>query len=1289
MQGCLDWPRGQELIGWVWEPADPSKRLTVEVTLDGTLIRRREASDFRPDLPDAGVGDGRYAFSVELPAETFDGESHVLEVTSGGVHLSGSPFRFLSNYAGTFEPWTAGGREVRGTLTDQSRADAATRLIAELWDGARRLAETPVAQDRSFIFRLPPAMSLPARVELRAQGCRKTVVVADVEPPGYAARVLHDARELLTGSGEPHLRLAERLIPILASVPASEVRLRVSGQQTFGLAAARPDSNVPVDVIVVGTDGSDALLRTVQSVQTSPVEQAYEVWPCHDRVAGFAVHPERDCVLIAEGTTVNAGWLDRLRKAAYSSSMTATASPLVCQSRPSQGGEDRLETIPEPSRVCAYFRRDAWNEAGAKVARAEQLGWQHVAAGDVFAISDAAQDITQSTHLYAAVAASGSDVATLRCASGNTVWIGPRAYQLPEDRSALLDALRGVKRLRFNTAVNVPAELFALGIPYEIRVDDYSWICPRTNLVDATGRYCGEPSITTCEQCYADLGAREDWSDPGFGTVAELRDRSSQIFAGAGTVVFPSRDTERRISRYFGTGGRVDDAAIAPSDRTVHAGSVAVLGDEAILDACRYDTFKRGLPLAFANGAEAAVLLYANPAPDTSAVVSELPVVTFDIGATGEAVRTSGFGRVVPITANAAQINDALLSVLPSTKLGTDDVVDIVMPVYSGVAETRAAIESVLASSIRLAYELIVVFDNPGNAPMRDMLAEFSERITLLENAANVGFVASANRGMSLHPGRDVLLLNSDVVAPCSDWLDRIRRAAYASPRHGTVTPFSNNATICSYPRFCRDNPLPEGWSVTGLDAHCRQTLSGVTLELPTTVGFCMYIRADCLAETGLFDVQAFGQGYGEENDFCMRAAAKGWKHVLAADVFVQHVGSVSFGGAAIGRAAAAYEKVKNLHPEYGPAVERFLAEDPVLPLRRKLDLVRLKARHNTYCVASNKLPGGTERHVQEVAEAARLRGEHVVTLRYGDGEHVEIEGFDNQRYRLPEESMALRTALRELGVARLHIHQTVDAPPALFDLGLPYEVTVHDYAWICPQIKLIDRTGQYCGEPPVHVCEACFASLGPHPDWPSVSKRMFRVDELRAQSKQHLEQAEKVYFPSHDVAQRMARYANVAAPVVRLHDERPPAARRWRRSGNEPARIVFIGGLTQAKGFDILHSCAFEARKRGLPLEFTVAGACANPRRLKDLGVRVLGPYLEGEIYGILSEIQPHIAFFPGQWPETFSYTLSIAFDAGVWPVAYELGAIAERVKRYSYGRLLALDTPIANVNDMLWNEA
>jgi hypothetical protein len=57
----------------------------------------------------------------------------------------------------------------------------------------------------------------------------------------------------------------------------------------------------------------------------------------------------------------------------------------------------------------------------------------------------------------------------------------------------------------------------------------------------------------------------------------------------------------------------------------------------------------------------------------------------------------------------------------------------------------------------------------------------------------------AAKRGMTLHADRDVVLLNSDTEV-AGDWLDRIRRCVHAEDDIGTATPFSNNATICSYP---------------------------------------------------------------------------------------------------------------------------------------------------------------------------------------------------------------------------------------------------------------------------------------------------------------------------------------------------------------------------------------------------------------------------------------------------------------------------------------------------------
>ena len=142
---------------------------------------------------------------------------------------------------------------------------------------------------------------------------------------------------------------------------------------------------------------------------------------------------------------------------------------------------------------------------------------------------------------------------------------------------------------------------------------------------------------------------------------------------------------------------------------------------------------------------------------------------------------------------------------------------------------------------------------------------------------------------------RTSILLNSDTIVTAG-WLDAIMHCAATDPRIGTITPFSNNAEICSFPRFCEDNPWPEGADPEPMRAALAAVAVPTYPDLPTGVGFCMYIRRALLDDVGVFDL-AFGAGYGEENDLCVRAARAGWRNVLADNAFVVHTGGRSFAG--------------------------------------------------------------------------------------------------------------------------------------------------------------------------------------------------------------------------------------------------------------------------------------------------------------------------------------------------------------------------------------------------------
>ena len=217
--------------------------------------------------------------------------------------------------------------------------------------------------------------------------------------------------------------------------------------------------------------------------------------------------------------------------------------------------------------------------------------------------------------------------------------------------------------------------------------------------------------------------------------------------------------------------------------------------------------------------------------------------------------------------------------------------IDIVVPIYNAPDDVRRCVESVLSCTPE-PHRLILIDDASTDAGVRDVLREIQQRgdrhVEILRNERNLGFTGTANRGM-MHSTADVVLLNSDtIVTP--GWLSALTRCAASDAAIATVTPFSNNAEICSFPRFCEDN----AWPLDRDPAPVARALADAAVptypDLPTGVGFCMFVRRTAIDALGTFDM-AFGAGYGEENDFCLRAASAGWRNVLADDAFVVHTG--------------------------------------------------------------------------------------------------------------------------------------------------------------------------------------------------------------------------------------------------------------------------------------------------------------------------------------------------------------------------------------------------------------
>ena len=347
-------------------------------------------------------------------------------------------------------------------------------------------------------------------------------------------------------------------------------------------------------------------------------------------------------------------------------------------------------------------------------------------------------------------------------------------------------------------------------------------------------------------------------------------------------------------------------------------------------------------------------------------------------------------------------------------------MIDVVIPVYKGAGQTRTCIESVLGARYQVPAEVVVVDDATPDpeiaAYLRDLAAR--GRITLLTNDSNVGFVQSVNRGMALHAERDVVLLNSDTEV-ANDWLDRLHAAAHSDARVATVTPFSNHATICSYPFEGWKGGVPGTLGLAALDQIFASANARRSIELPTAVGFCMFIRRDCLAAIGAFDAERFGRGYGEENDFCMRAGKAGWRNILAADVFVYHEGSVSFSEERFDLMKAAGPALIAIHPEYPLKVHEFIEADEASALRSAVDRARAERGPEE---SRHVLDERTEERrliVGELHRLLRLSWDYEARVATMRAEFVQAAATIGERDRVIADTKAL-VAERDAEVARL-----------------------------------------------------------------------------------------------------------------------------------------------------------------------------------------------------------------------------------------------------------------------------
>lgn len=338
-----------------------------------------------------------------------------------------------------------------------------------------------------------------------------------------------------------------------------------------------------------------------------------------------------------------------------------------------------------------------------------------------------------------------------------------------------------------------------------------------------------------------------------------------------------------------------------------------------------------------------------------------------------------------------------------------------------------------------------------------------------------------------------------------------------------------------------------------------------------------------------------------------------------------------------------------------------------------------------TIALFTSVLAGGTWRYVREMVGQWRKQKVNILLIR-ADQRILKVdfwggEKHDSYEFPFAEDMKFLVKLMRTYHVGLIHYQHTLDTELALLKLpeilDIPYVVTLHDYYFLCPFIKLTYENGIYCGEKGAAECRKCLARRIFYSK--TFHRQISNISYWRELWNHFITNAYCAIVPNEDVKARFFQYySDVHYSVIENPEIVEPIKLEKRNptcENQDEIRIGVLGILSISKGRDVLLECARLADKEKLSIHFILFGELSEYKGPIPETLIVKGRYKEDEIYELIAKEGIDFFWFPAIWPETYSYTLSIPIRAGYPVIGTNLGAIGQRIKAHHWGEVYQFD--------------
>lgn len=619
----------------------------------------------------------------------------------------------------------------------------------------------------------------------------------------------------------------------------------------------------------------------------------------------------------------------------------------------------------------------------------------------------------------------------------------------------------------------------------------------------------------------------------------------------------------------------------------------------------------------------------------------------------------------------------------------------IIIPVYNAAKETIGCLDSVILNThLGGNIKVIVLNDCSPDPQVAIELDKYAvvKGMSIIHNKNNLGYTGNVNKGTSLAVDDDIILLNSDTVVT-SNWFRNLIISAYSNDDIATVTAVSNNAGAFSLPES-GTNEIIEGIGVKGTARLIYDSSVETLIDVPTGNGFCLYIKREALKDIGDFDIEKYPRGYGEENDFCMRAVAQGWSNVVDAKTYIYHKRSASFKESKVALIKASVAQVKKTYPNYEGAINAIGQSSLMKNAREKAAIALSKVKASDTILKPKLMfvistrTGGTPqtnldlmRGLSDIYDCYALacNSKVVEILRAGKSGYEQVEEYKLKQdvtfatHRSYDYEKTVKSVLIKYNIDLLHIRHiawhSLKLPKIAKDLFIPVVKSFHDFYAVCPSVNLISEDGK-------------LSLSGVHENAPNL---LWRDETVKPMSKSMLAMWQQRMHSSLIYCDQYITTCQSAKDIIvkslgGLNESGQeftviPHGRDFNsfvtpNEENLPSdklKVLLPGNISLSKGKGLI--LKIKELDVDNNIEFHVLGTC--DESLKPFVV-FHGGYKREEFQQRVVGISPHIAAIFSIWPETYCHTLTESWATGVPVVGLAYGAIERRISEHGGGWLV-----------------